>query len=244
MTVSSCPGQAKLPVTFQIDCSHLRSPFSKQLCGRFIENQACRVFPAYREITGINLEETCRSIKYTIYEHTDWPHGSGEGGVTLKCTVDYLAEYSIGFRSDSSIGPYDVHELLHVYHDRSLGALPAMHILFGPSMLEATRVIGDVEEYERHLQRMRDEAQSLREKLRKGTVSVEDRCRLAQTVVEENLYLENRKRAYLFYRTLEPDKGILSQADREARFNRMFYAVSGRKDAVRQFLIDQGCGRF
>ena len=35
-----------------------------------------------------------------------------------------------------------------------------------------------------------------------------------------------------------------SRAEREARFNRMFYLVSGPKLEVRQFLFDSACPKF
>ena len=145
--VSSCPGQGRLPVRFQVDCSHLTDPASKQLCRPFIENQACKVFPAYRKITGIKLEDKCTSILFTIYQDSNWPHPKGEGGLALNCAVDYLEQYSVKFRKDSKIGPYDVHELLHEYQ-LTLGPLPSVHPLFSSGMAEATRAVGDDEQYQ------------------------------------------------------------------------------------------------
>ena len=55
---ANCPGQPKLPLTFEIDCSHVADPAARNLCKAFIENQACKIFPAYREITGIKLTVT------------------------------------------------------------------------------------------------------------------------------------------------------------------------------------------
>src|SRR5262249_33298001 len=143
--VSSCPGQGRLAVRFQVDCSHLTDPASKQLCRPFIENQACKVFPAYRKITGIKLEDKCTSILFTIYQDSNWPHPKGEGGLALNCAVDYLEQYSVKFRKDSKIGPYDVHELLHEYQ-LTLGPLPSVHPLFSSGMAEATRAVGDDEQ--------------------------------------------------------------------------------------------------
>jgi hypothetical protein len=202
--VSSCPGQPKIPVTFNIDCSHVSDAASKQLCRPFIENQACRVFPAYRKITGIKLEETCPSLKFTIYEDGNWPHPKGEGGLALHCAVDYLSQYSIKFRSNSKLGPYDVHELLHEYQF-ALGPLPSMHVLFGPSMAEAMREVGDAEGYQQRIKSMQDEARRLKERLdgEKGKPAAND-CMLAQTQVEESLYLENSKDVYMFYLKLPP----------------------------------------
>ncbi|HTC94974.1 MAG TPA: hypothetical protein VK699_16140 [Terriglobales bacterium] len=64
---------------------------------------------------------------------------------------------------------------------------------------------------------------------------------LAQTQVEESLYLENSRNVYMFYLKLPPPKGS-TQAERDARFDRMFYVVSGGgQSPVRQFLSDHGC---
>jgi hypothetical protein len=148
--VSSCPPQAKLPVTFQIDCSRVKDAAKKQLCRPFIENVACKVFPAYRKIIGFNLEKRCPQVAYIIYEDAaDWPHkGTPTGGMSYECKVDYMAQYSILYRS--SIGPYDVHEILHHYHF-GLPPLPNQHSLFEAAMIEARREIGDTAGYERFL---------------------------------------------------------------------------------------------
>ncbi len=240
-TVSSCPGQARLPVTFQIDCSHLSDPSSKQLCRTFIENQACKVFPAYRKITGIKLEDTCKSIKFTIYQDDNWPHPKGEGGLALNCAVDYLAKYSVQSHPSSKMGPYDVHELLHEYQI-ALGALPDAHVLFSSSMAEAMREIGEADDFQKAMQNMRGEAPRLEQELRDGKVPADKRCLVAETQVEESVYLADSRSVYAFYRKLTPSKNP-SQADRQARFNRMFYLVSGPKPEVKTFLT-QYCGPF
>lgn len=67
VTVTSCP-QSNLPVKFEVDCSHVADPATKQFCKSFAENQACKVFPVYRRITGIHLEESCSEFKYVIYD--------------------------------------------------------------------------------------------------------------------------------------------------------------------------------
>jgi len=241
ITVSSCPGQPTIPVTFQIDCSHLKNAADKQLCKPFIENQACKVFPAYRKITGINLEQTCKSIKFTIYQDDNWPHPKGEGGLALNCGVDYLQEYSIHSHPKSKIGPYDVHELLHEYHI-PLGALPDAHVLFTSSMAEAMREIGETDEYDAAMKRMKEESQRLQNDLDNGRITGPKQCTAAETHVEETLYLENSRSVYAFYRKLAPSRNP-SQADRQARFNRMFYLVSGPKPEVGKFLKDH-CGPF
>ncbi|HEY6348097.1 MAG TPA: hypothetical protein VI636_01685 [Candidatus Angelobacter sp.] len=242
ITISSCPGQPKVPVSLQIDCSHLSDAATKELCRPFIENQACKVFPAYRKITGINLENTCTSIKFTIYEDANWPHPKGEGGLALNCAVDYLAKYSVQSHPGSKMGPYDVHELLHEYQI-ALGALPDAHVLFSSSMAEALREIGETEEYQRSMKNMNEEAPRLKQELRDGKIPEAKRCTLAETQVEESLYIENSRAVYAFYRKLAQSKNP-NQADRETRFNRMFYLVSGPKPEVRQFLMENGCPAF
>jgi hypothetical protein len=241
-TVSSCPGQPQIPVVFQIDCSHIRDAATKQACRPFIHNQACRVFPIYRKITGIHLEDTCPSIKFSIYEEDNWPHPNGEGGLALKCRVDYLSKYSLKAGTDSKIGPYDVHEILHEYQ-LALGALPDAHVLFSSSMAEARREIGDTEQYERIMKNMKAEAQRLRADLGNGKIKEADQCKVARVALEESLYLEDSRNASLFYLKLPADKSK-TQADREARFSRMFYVVSGAKPEVKQFLMDHRCAGF
>lgn len=242
ITISSCPDRTKTPVTFQIDCSHVQDPSVKQLCRPFIQNQACKVFPAYREITGINLENTCKSIKFTIYDDDNWPHPKGEGGLALQCGVDYLAKYSLQAHPKSTIGPYDVHELLHEYQI-ALGALPDAHVLFSSSMVEAMRLIGETSDYQQAMNNMKAEAPRLAQELADGKITGPKQCTVAETQVEETLYLENSRSVYAFYRKLAVSRNP-SQADRETRFNRMFYLVSGPKPEVRQFLIKNGCPAF
>jgi hypothetical protein len=242
VTISSCPGQTKTPVTFQIDCSHVHDPAVKELCRPFIENQACKVFPAYRKITGISLENTCKSIKFTIYDDENWPHPKGEGGLALQCGVDYLAKYSLQAHPRSTIGPYDVHELLHEYQ-LALGALPDAHVLFSSSMAEATRLIGETSDYQQTFNNMKAEAPRLAQELADGKIAGPKQCTVAETQVEETLYLENSRSVFAFYRKLAVSWNP-SQADREIRFNRMFYLVSGPQPEVRQFLIKNGCTKF
>jgi hypothetical protein len=241
ITVSSCPGQTALPVTFRIDCSNVKDAAAKQLCKPFIENQACKVFPAYRQITGINLEESCPSINYTIYDKDNWPGGGEAGGLTLKCAVQYLAEYSVNAKAPAKIGPYDTHELLHVYQ-AVLGAIPYAHILFGPSQAEAMRLIGDVEAYDRAAAQMKETTGNFEERFQKlSSRSGIERCVLAEVQVEQTLYLDNPKTVYAFYRKLVRSR-VADLADRQARFDRMYNTVSEGKS--RQFLIAHGCAPF
>jgi hypothetical protein len=239
-TISSCPGGAKPPVALEIDCSHVSADADKQLCRPFIQNQACKVFPAYRKITGIHLENTCKSIKFTIYEDSNWPHPKGEaGGMALQCGVDYLVEYSIRSHPKSKMGPYDVHELLHEYQ-LALGALPDAHVLFSSSMAEAEREIGETDDYERSMKNMKEEAPRLKQELDAGKITGDKECAIAMTQVEESLYLENSRSVYMFYLKLIPSK-TKDIADRQRRFDRMFYVVSGGKPEVLKFLKSHGC---
>jgi hypothetical protein len=247
ISVTACPGQPSLPVGFQIDCSKVKDPGPKQLCRPFIENEACKVSPAYRKITGIKLEEprpgNCSSIKYTIYDRDEWPlQGGDSGGEALKCSVEYRAEYSINVKAATNIGPYDTHELLHEYQS-VLGALPYLHILFGPSQAEAMREIGDVEAYTRTIAQIRQTTETFDARFSKLQPSslIADKCVLAEVQTEDLLYLDDNKNVYRFYRQLVPGFAR-DQSDREARFNRMYDAVSGGKS--KPFLIAHGCAEF
>jgi len=214
----------------------------QQLCRPFIENQACKVFPAYRRITGIKLENKCKAVKFTIYQDDNWPHPTGEGGLALDCAVDYLAKYSIQSHPNTKIGPYDVHELLHEYQF-TLGSLPSMHPLFSPSMAEAARAVGDDQQFQLDVKRMRAESQRLHDELVSGKYQRDPKeCSIAQAQVEERLYLEDAKLLPMFYLKLPPATGN-SQADRNARFNRMFFVVSSANPEIKKFLTDH-CGKF
>jgi hypothetical protein len=240
--VTTCKGVGQLPVRFQVDCSNLKDAATQQLCRPFIENQACKVFPAYRKITGIKLEDKCKAIKFTIYEDANWPHPNGEGGLALNCAVDYLAKYSVQAHPESKIGPYDVHELLHEYQF-TLGPLPSMHPLFSPSMAEATRAVGDEQQYQLDIKRMRSESQRLHNELESGKYKGNPKeCSIAQAQVEERLYLENPKLLSMYYMKLPPANGD-DQADRNARFNRMFFVVSNANPEIKKFLTAH-CGKF
>jgi hypothetical protein len=247
--VADCPGQPRLPVTFEIDCSHVADAAARNLCKPFIENQACKMFPAYREITGIKLEDECKSIKYTIYDQDKWPAKGGDaGGLALHCGVDYVADYSIKPKILPKIGPYDTHELLHEYQDQ-LGAIPYQHILFGPSQAEAMRLAGDSEAHDQAVARMKqttatfegDYAKFAARPASAAAKSNIDKCVLAEIQVEETLYLENPKTIYALYRKL-PRSRLKDQADREARFNRTYDLVSEGKS--KSFLMGHGCGPF
>jgi hypothetical protein len=94
VTISSCPGAEPLPVTFQVDCSAVADPANRALCRPFAQNQACKVFPAYRKITGIHMEDSCPVFKYTIYDKDKWPYqDSKDGGRAERCGAQILTDF-------------------------------------------------------------------------------------------------------------------------------------------------------
>jgi hypothetical protein len=225
MTISSCPNQPALPLTFQVDCSHVSDLSTKQACKPFAENQACKVFWAYRRITGINLEDSCKTYTYTIYDADKWPHPKGEGGLEVRCGSDYITDYSVAVKSQ--IGPYDVHEMLHVYQSE-LGALPYAHIFFGPAMAEARKEAGDNRGYWDAMTQLKREMAMTEVAFQKGTVRPESECLTAELYMESSLYVQNPKNLEQFYRKLERGRSK-DMADRQRRFNRMFAEISGGK---------------
>jgi hypothetical protein len=241
VTVDHCPGPDMLPVTFQIDCTHVANPQAKADCRPFAENQACKVFFAYRKITGFNLEQYCQTFKYTLYDKDQWPHqGADVGGLALNCGADLMTDSLI---RSPIIGPYDVHEMLHVYQDRPLGALPDAHILFGPAMAEAQRLIGDGKSYWDAMSRLKMELNRTANVTnpREASLPTERQCVDAEFYIEDSLYVKNTNNVYEFYRKLGPGR-LKDMNDRLARFNRMFDAVSG--GAAKQYLVAHGCAAF
>lgn len=240
ITISSCPEADSLPVSFQVDCSHVADSATRALCRPFAENQACKVFPAYRKITGIHLEGFCPVFKYTIYDRDAWPHqNTGDGGFAGRCGAEILTDFSL--KNNSDIGPIDVHEILHVYQ-QALGAVPYQHILFGPSMTEARHMIGDNQGYATEFVRMKQEFNREKSDYESGRIKViGDPCVQAELYQEDLLYMKDHNNVQLFYAKLQ--HGMLKdQADREARFNRMYDAVSAGQ--AKTFLLAHGCGPF
>jgi len=229
--ISSCANQPALPLPFEVDCSHVTDSATRRLCRPFAENQACKVFWAYRKITDIKLEDSCHTFKYTIYDQDKWPYGSGEGGLAAICGANYITDYSLLFKSN--IGPYDVHEILHVYQD-SLGAIPDPHILFPPAMAEAEREIGDNKAYADDIKAMKDGLQLKDGLLKERQSNIDYECVIAEKYTEANLYLQDPNNLFLFYRKLERDWDK-DMAARLRRFNRMFDLVSG--GTARRFLL-------
>ncbi|MDE2136961.1 MAG: hypothetical protein KGJ68_05955 [Gammaproteobacteria bacterium] len=236
IVVTSCPGQQRIAVTFRLDCSHVRDPAARAQCRPFIENQACKVFPAYRRITGIDLEKACPEITYTVYDKDQWPHPQGgEGGQAGRCSAELLSQFSVLI--DSAVGPYDVHELLHIYQSQ-IGSLPYSHILFGPSQLEARREIGDRYGYEAGFARLKKEVFDPNLEQQFARMKPELRCPMAEVNEEARLYISDPKAVYAYYRELEIG-WQKDQAQREARFNRMFAKVS--EGRAKKFLLEHGC---
>ncbi len=241
VSVDRCAGTGPSPVAFRADCEHVRAPQDKALCGAFLENQACKLFPVYRKITGFNLARDCPVITYHLYDKREWPHAGGsEGGFAGRCEMSLMTEFSV--RLSSPLGPYDSHEMLHLYQ-APLGALPQSHALFGPTQLEARRLIGDTAAFEQGFARLKTEflGPEFEQRYASGRVKPADRCPLAEAAEEARLYVADTKNVYEFWRRLEPGRAR-DQADREARFNRMLDQVS--KGTAREFLLAHGCAPF
>jgi hypothetical protein len=225
-------------VTFRVDCSRVHDAAARAQCLPFITNQACHVFPAYRKITGINLEGTCPTITYTIYDKAEWPDPGGDaGGYAGKCSAKLMSEFSV--LRKTALGPLDTHELLHV-HQSELGALPSSHILFGSTQLEVLREMGDRYGYESGFARLKGEAlgPGFEQYFSSNRMKAEARCAAAETNLEARLSISNPKNVDAFWREL--GRGTLKdQADREARFNRMFERIGG--ESARAFLPGRGC---
>ena len=244
-TVTTCPGGEKVPIPFEIDCSHLKDPQSKAHCEPFIINQACKLYPAYRKITNVVLEKWCKNVKYTIYEPDNWPKQdaeAGAGGMTRSCSVDYKAKYSVDSYFRIAGTPYDTHEILHVYQMGigGIGSLQYIHSLFGPSQVEAMKLIGDATSFKKWTTILQEEVNAFETTYQKQqSKPATDRCILAQGHIEASLYLEDNNNVYEMWRKLGPPHPKPTVADRLARFNRMYDAVSGSKE--RQFLLAHGC---
>jgi len=237
VTVSSCPGEPKIPVALSADCSHVGDAETRGLCRAFAENQACKVFPAYRKITGIHLEEKCPSLRYRIYDPENWPGPKkGEGGMAGKCEILLLARYSL--KVHSKIGPYDLHEMLHEYQ-WVVGPFPQEHAFFGTTQTEAAREIGDPEGTSDFLAKLKHLVEETKSALEKHPASWDKSCTTAETYIESTMYLEDSSNLYAYYRKLGPVPARRTRADLEARVNRMLTTVSGGK--AKQFLLQHGC---
>jgi hypothetical protein len=241
VTVSNCPAQPKIPVTFTADCSHVHDDGTKQLCTPFLENQACKVFPAYRKITGLQLEKQCPSIRYNIYEKDNWPYpnNKGEGGLAGKCEVTLMTDYSVKVRS--KIGPYDLHELLHEYQFL-VGPFPVEHPFFDTTQTEAAKEIGDPAGAEAYTAKVKDEVAQVEKFLAPTKVQSDKDCASADLYIENTLYLQDPRIVYAFYRKLGPVPASKERAELYARVNRMLYIASGEK--AKPFLLEHGCGPF
>jgi hypothetical protein len=233
--------QPTIPVKFVIDCSRVKDVATRQLCEPLIANQARKVFPAYRKITGIKLEQRCPILTYTIYE-SNFPHPRG-GGVSYNCQIDYMAREAFLLSANSKIGPYELHEILHHYQftSKELSGLSGTHVLFTPSIVEAEAEVGDNELHDKSLARIKIESAQLRANLESGKVKPTDRCKVARAIVEEELYLASNQNIYQFYGRLA---SVVPKdaADSERRYDSMLNAVAGGK--AKEFLTTHGCAPF
>jgi hypothetical protein len=242
-TITSCPSQPTIPVKFVVDCSHVKDASNRQLCKPFIANQACKVFPAYRKITGIRLEQRCPILTYTIYDQDNFPHPGGVGGISYNCQIDHVTQYALQQFANSKIGPYEHHEILHHYQmtNKELAGITAMHVLFESSLVELQAEIGDDVSHDKFLARLKNEPAQLRANLENDKVKPADRCKVARAVIESELYLANNKNVYLFYSRLA---SVVPRdaADREARYDAMLNDIAGGK--AKEFLTTHSCGPF
>jgi len=238
--VESCPGNRNTPVVFLADCSHVTDGTAKQLCGAFLENQACKVFPAYRTLTGIHLEEKCPTMKYTIYEKENWPYPNlkGEGGLAGKCEITLMSDYSLKVKS--KIGPYDLHELLHEYQ-MVAGPFSTEHPFFDVTQTEAAKQIGDAEGAEAYLRKVKNEISAGDQALQKASGGLKE-CTMAQLVVVNQLYLEDPRIVGAIYRKLGPLPERKALEALQVRENRTIYIVSNEK--AKPFLMEHGCAKF
>jgi hypothetical protein len=243
VTIRACSSQATIPVTFVVDCSHLKDAATRQLCAPFAANQACKVFPAYRKITGIRLEQRCSTITYTLYDKDNFPHSAGAGGISYDCRIDYMAQYALQPSRHPQLGPDDVHEILHHYQmsSKELAGMTAVHTLFETSMPEAEREVRDSVAYQSSLAALKADLPRMRERLKDGKVRPRDRCKLARAVIEGELYLHDRRNVYRFYAKLA-SVAPRNPAEREAKFNAMLNDVAGGK--AKEFLTTYGCAPF
>jgi hypothetical protein len=240
VTVANCPGSEPPQVTFQVDCSQVADPATKALCRPFAQNQACKVFPAYRKITGIHMEDSCPVFKYTIYDKEKWPfQDSKDGGRAGRCGAQILTDFSL-LNKSPELGPIDVHEILHVHQD-ALGAIPYQHILFGPSMTEARHMIGDNTGYATAFVRMKQEFNQSKVAYETGKMGGDNPCLQAEIYEETLLYMKDHNNVEQFYAKLQRSM-LKDMADRTARFNRMYDAVSGGE--AKPFLLSHGCPAF
>ncbi|MGD9804487.1 MAG: hypothetical protein AB7E80_13875 [Hyphomicrobiaceae bacterium] len=240
--VTSCANGTRLPIAFVADCSRLGSAATRALCATFIENQACRVYPTYRRLTGIDIAPRCRRIKCIIHDLSSAPGGRDFGGMAKGCEVAFMAKYAIDLRKDSPIGPHEVHELLHHFRMSSSALKPLTHghALFGSSMAEAISQLGDHTTYAQDLKRLRTEADRIEKKLEAPPwpPAHSTRCRLARLVVESRVYLERPETIATIYRAAAARP--TDERDEAGRWlNRLLADIGG--PTGRALLASNGC---
>jgi hypothetical protein len=89
---------------FTIDCSAL--PATRQAdCDSFLAATRDLVYPIERELTGVNLSQCYKEIRYIILPDDPRP---GAGGISAGDVITYNQRYSIDLKYR-----YDAHEILH-----------------------------------------------------------------------------------------------------------------------------------
>ena len=228
---------------FQMDCSRIAGRETE--CQQLLVNAACRVYPAYRQITDTRLEPLCSTVQYVIYpdlqpgqsnESTfgcSGLNGNTSGGCSYVksdvCHISYQAQYGLQVRS-TTLGPVDTHELLHHFQHQvaeEAGAsswwstyMPVMHSLFASSQPMAARMVdgsptGDLAEF--FSQQISDEADSLQARIANGTLTPSDAnyCPLMLTYVEETLAVHDWRFAQRVYTALAAVDPGISALSRE-----------------------------
>lgn len=190
-TISTCPGGATAVQKVAVDCSSLTNPISIANCRIYAQDVACKVAPAYKTLTNVALESRCPTFTYKIVdENTTNPCGESAGGCSPfgSCTSWYSENYSVnpGIVSDPNSTRYgkifrDKHEILHQiqYTMSSTFSHTTNHPLFGSSMTEVSRQLGEITTAQAITKAQHDRTQGMNL----------NECRGAQITEEENLYI-------------------------------------------------------
>ena len=108
---------------FAIDCSALPASRSAD-CDSFLAATRDIVYPIEREITGVNLSQCYKEIRYIILPDDPMP---GAGGISSGDVITYNQLYSINLDYR-----YDAHEILHSIS--SCGRALDIHVFHGMIM--------------------------------------------------------------------------------------------------------------
>jgi hypothetical protein len=236
---NDCASQIPVTIKFSVYCDKVRDQQARGLCGRFITNQACKVFPAYRALTGIPLEKYCKNITYRLFDRDAYPHDKG-GGISTPCEIHYIAGIVLNVSASPSIGPYEVHEILHQFQLASavLREMTSRHPLFEVSMVEVKRRIGDVSGYQLSLARLQQSTAVAGTGAAAFTGNLMAPCETARHEIVRDLYLRNPITIYSIYALLTA-AAPTSSGGQESYLNRALIDVS-RGDS-RKLLEDNDC---